>query len=132
MVKIGTDILQRIADLCNWLTYDESLAVQNDYNAVVTVFMILKRTLFNTFGSHEITTHGGSAPLEKTVNDYIGWRDDGYKLADDFNDFIHSPDLKFNSDDDYYRLIGASNDILRLVYNVMGDMNVSVVKKEGC
>ena len=130
MVKIGTDILQRIADLGNWLTYDETLSsdrVQRAYNKTVSVFMVLERVLFRTFGSDEVVTHGSSAPDKKTVNDYIGWRDRGYKLADDLDDFIKTADLKYADKDEKYVLDG--NTINNLVYEVMGEMAVVPVKK---
>jgi len=129
MVEIGTNILQRIADLGNWLTSDEKSAVSEAYNMTVSVFMVLERTLFNTYGADKVTTHGGSAPLKKSVNDFIGWRDEGYKLADDIDDFIHSPGLKYVYDDDKHLLRSAHNRILRLVYDVM-DIAVTVPAKD--
>ena len=129
-IKDGNDILQRIANLGNWLTYEEKLAVNDEFNETVSVFMVLERVLGRPFGFDAIETKGGCSPNKKSVNDFINWKNEGDELAFAYRMYVESRKsfLTIKSEEEK-TLFGGANKISRFVDAVM-NMSVTVPKKE--
>ena len=127
----GVCVLKRIADLGNWLTYDESSAVRDEYNAVVSVFLCLERTLWYNFGSDAINGVERSACSEKkSVLDFVKWHKDGYDLAHDLMLFLKDGgnDLKYRGDDK--EVVRGGWDKIRKLCDAVLHMDVTVRKED--